>query len=170
MKTKKISVLLLIPLFLFSIQGFSQSKKKKELAGYTIDNYEMECMGTGMDGTQLIKVWGYGRKPDDAILQAKKNAVHGVIFKGILAGKPGCMVKPLVTEPGAETKYNEYFEAFFTNGGKYLNFIALSGDGMQDRIKVGKQYKVGILVSVMHSALRKELEAAGIVKKLDNGF
>ena len=169
MKTGKI-VLLLAAFLMVSVSSFSQSKKKKALAGYTIDNYEMECLGTGMDGSQLIKVWGYGKKPDVAILQAKKNAVHGVIFKGIIAGKPGCMNKPLVTESGAEESHSDYFDAFFTDGGKYLSFVALSGDGMQERIKVGKQYKVAIFVSVMHAALRSELENAGIVKKLDSGF
>ena len=155
---------------IFFIHASGQSKSKKEMAGYTIDNYELECMGTGMDGSQLIKVWGYGKKPDDAIIQAKRNAVHGVIFKGIISGKPGCFNKPLAESPSVEDKNADYFNEFFKNGGKYLNFIAISGDGMQDRIKVGKQYKVGIVVSVMHVALRKELESAGIVKRLDNGF
>ena len=40
-----------------------------------------------------------------------------------------------------------------------------------DRIKVSrKQYKVGVVVSVKHSALRRELETAGIINKLGGGF
>ena len=161
--------------FLFCLMALTctitraQSKSKKQLAGYTIDNYEVECVGVGKEGTKLWKVWGYAKKPDAAILQAKRNAVHAAIFKGVYAGK--CpKTEPLLTDPGLEEKNQDYFDDFFRNGGKYLDFVALSGDGMEERVKVGKQYKVAIVVSVMYSRLRKELEEAGIVKSLNNGF
>lgn len=157
--------------FLFSLTTEAQTKKQRTAAGYLVSNYEVECMGTGMDGTQLIKVWGFGRKPDDAIYMAKKNAVHAVIFKGILGGKPGCMTRPLISQPGAEEQHREYFNSFFSNGGRYLAFVSQTGDGKVDRIKVSnKDYKVGIIVAVMHSQLRAELEAAGILKELSRGF
>jgi hypothetical protein len=168
MRTFKLTILLAGAL-LFSFQGFSQ-KKKNPAAFY---NYEVECMGTGMDGTQLLKVWGYGKKPNDAVEDAKKNAVQAVMFKGILNGKPGCMMRPLITEPGAEQQYQDYFTAFFKPSGKYLSFVNISSDGSidpKDRLKVGKQYKVGVIVSVAHASLRKELEAAGIIRGLSTGF
>jgi hypothetical protein len=168
MKTFKIT--LLIGVFvLFSVSGNGQ-KKNNPAAYYS---YEVECMGTGMDGTQLIKSWGYGKKPNDAIEQAKKNAVQAVMFKGITSGKPGCMMRPLITDPGAEQQHQDYFVAFFKEKGKYLNFVSVSSDGSidpKDRLKAGKQYKIGVLVSVSHAALRKELEAAGIIKALGQGF
>lgn len=168
---KKISFLGFVVLLILSVSVSGQTKKQKKMAGYFIDNYEVECMGTGMDGTQLIKVWGFGKKPDQAVYQAKKNAVHAVIFKGINGGKPGCMSRPLITSPGAQVQHGEYFETFFANGGHYLNFVSQTGDGSIDRIKVSKkQYKVGVIVSVRHAALRRELETAGIIKKLGGGF
>ncbi|MFA5815192.1 MAG: hypothetical protein WC865_06195 [Bacteroidales bacterium] len=148
----------------------AQTRKEKKIAGYIDKNYEVECLGTGTQGSQLMKVWGYGKSPEDAVIQAKRNAVHAVIFKGITAGQ-GCMKRPLVTDPGAEQAKSDYFDLFFAPAGKYLNFVSLSGEGVQDRIKVDrKTYKVAINVSVMHTALRQELEAAGIVKKLGAGF
>lgn len=168
---KKIGLIGVVVLLMVATAGYAQTKKEKKMAGYVIGNYEVECMGTGMDGTQLIKVWGYGNKPDDAIYQAKKNAVHAVIFKGITGGKPGCMTRPLVTKPGAEVQHADYFNTFFTNGGHYLNFVSQSGDGSVDRIKVDKkQYKVGVIVAVKHAELRCELETAGIIPKLSSGF
>lgn len=168
---KKIGLITIVLLLMISVAGFAQSKKEKKMAGYVISNYEVECMGTGMDGTQLVKVWGYGKKPEDASYQAKKNAVHAVVFKGIYGGKPGCMNRPLVSKPGAEVQHADYFETFFSDGGHYLSFISQSGDGSMDRIKVDKnQYKVGVIVSVKHTALRRELETAGIIPKLGDGF
>ncbi|MBN1185008.1 MAG: hypothetical protein JXB49_22170 [Bacteroidales bacterium] len=148
----------------------AQTKREKKIAGYIDSNYEVECLGTGLQGSQLIKIWGYGKSPEDAMIQAKRNAVHAVIFKGIVAGQ-GCMKRPLLNEPGAEQAHEDYFKLFFSPAGKYLNFVSLSGEGVQERIKIDKKtYKVAINVSVMHSALRQELEAAGIAKKLDAGF
>jgi len=168
---KKITGSLII-LFIFAVVSVNaQSKKEQKVAGYLIGNYEVECMGTGMDGTQLIKVWGFGKKPEAAIYQAKRNAVHAVIFKGILTGKPGCMQRPLVTKPGAETQHADFFQNFFSDGGSYLRFVAQTGDGQVDRIKIdSRTYKVGVIVSVQHAALRRELETAGIIPKLGEGF
>jgi hypothetical protein len=169
--TKRIGFIGFIAFLFISVSLVGQTKKQRKMAGYLISNYEVECMGTGMDGTQLIKVWGFGKKPDVAVYQAKKNAVHAVIFKGINNGKPGCMTRPLITQPGAEVQHGAFFETFFADGGHYLNFVSQTGDGSLDRIKVSKkQYKVGVVVSVSHAALRRELETAGIINKLGGGF
>lgn len=169
MKTTKISALFIFLVLCFSLNG--QTRNQKKAAGYVIGNYEVECMGTGMDGTQLVKVWGFGKNPNDAIYQARKNAVHAVLFKGIIGGKPGCMQSPLVNKPGAEVQHADYFNNFFSDGGSYLRFCSQTGDGSVDRIKIDKKtYKVGVIVSVMHAQLRRELEAAGIIQQLGQGF
>lgn len=149
----------------------SRTSKEAKMAGYVSGNYEIECMGTGMDGTQLVKVWGFGTDPDKAAYQSRKNAVHAVLFKGINAGKPGCMTRPIVNQPGAEELHREFFNTFFTDGGRYLQFVSLSNDGTVDRIRItNREYKVGSILSVRHAALREELEAGGIIKKLGQGF
>jgi hypothetical protein len=53
---------------------------------------------------------------------------------------------------------------------KYVNFVNNGIPAPGDIIQVGKQYKVGVRVSVSKDALRKEMEAAGIVKALGAGF
>ena len=50
----------------------SRTTKEARMAGYVSGNYEIECMGTGMDGTQLVKVWGFGTDPDQAAYQSRK--------------------------------------------------------------------------------------------------
>ncbi len=54
-----------------------------------------------------------------------------------------------------------------------MKYVSLSNDGSidtDDRLKVGKEYKIGVVVSVMKDQLRKDLEKAGIIKALDAGF
>ena len=101
-------------LILLMITGsaFSQAKKKADKATDEW-RYEIECAGIGTDGTYLIKVWSYSKKGSVAITQAKKNAVHGIIFKGFAGGGQGCnSQKPLVTNPNIESEKEEFFKPF----------------------------------------------------------
>jgi hypothetical protein len=135
--------------------------------------YEIEAVGTGVQGTYLIKVWSYSKKPEVAIEQAKKNAVHGIIFRGFsgIQGVPG--QKALSSNPNLVEEKADYFKPFFDNGGKYMKFVSLTNDGAVaagDRMKIGKEYKVGVVVSVNVSSLRSDLEAAGVLRGLSSGF
>ena len=173
MKKQIIVSLILIMTTTMSILGQSRKQVKADQA--TKDwRYEIECAGIGSDGTYLVKVWSYSKKPSIAITQAKKNAVHGIIFKGFAGGGQGCVPqKPLANNPNLEMEKADFFEPFFEEGGKYMKFVTESSAGMvgaEDRLKVGKEYKVGVIVSVSKDLLRQDLEAAGIVRGLNSGF
>ncbi len=159
---KKFSICLIVVLL-----SVSSVKAQSDPANY---NYEVQFLRTGLEGTELFKVYAYCKKERDCFEYAKMDAVKAIVFKGI----PGSgMQRPMVTEVGAEDKYRDFFKEFFKEGGKYLNYVAISNDGSiaeDDRLKVGKKLKIGVIVSVQKANLRKELEAAGIVKKLDAGF
>ena len=133
-------------------------------------------MGTGTQGTYLIKVFSYNKKPKVAMAQAKKNAVHGIIFKGFAGDRAsGCSTqKPLARNPSVEFDQEDFFKDFFADGGRYMKFVSSSNDGSVaagDITKVSKKlYKIGVVVSVHKDALRKDLEAAGILKGLASGF
>jgi hypothetical protein len=173
MKTKLITTLAFL---LFATVNFAQSAGKQKKADKATREwrYEIECAGIGKDGTYLIKVWSYSKNANIAISQAKKNAIHGVIFKGFSGGGQGCTSqKALATNPNIEEEKADFFEPFFEEGGKYMKYVTESSDGnidAGDRVKVGKEYKIGVLVSVSKDALRKDLEAAGIIKGLSSGF
>lgn len=133
-------------------------------------DYEVQFIRTGAEGTELIKVFSYGDNEKDCIEASKLNAIRAVLFKGI----PGSgLLKPMITEIGAEEKYKKFFDEFLKPGGKYLNYVALSTDGAidaKDRLRVGSKLKIGIALSIQKANLRKELEAANIIKTLSSGF
>jgi hypothetical protein len=135
--------------------------------------YEIEPVNVGTTGSRLIKVWSYSKKVEGAIEQAKKNAVHAIIFRGYNGMNGVSSQKPLAANPNLEEEKKDFFESFFAEGGKYMKFVSITNDGTieaKDRLKVGKRYKVGVIVSVNYAALRKDLEEAGIIKKLGAGF
>ena len=163
--------LFLIMLTSFGLSISAQNKKAdKDTRNWV---YEIEPVSVGAQGSYLIKVWSYSKKPIVALEQAKKNAVHGIIFKGFtgIQGVPG--QRPLTNNPNLEVEQAEFFKNFFAEGGKYMKFVNITNDGSvaaEDRLKIGKEYKIGVVVSVNVAGLRKDLEDAGMVRGLNSGF
>ena len=160
---------------LSSFDGSAQFNKRKKSKKDTHNfRYEIECIDTGARGTVAIKVFSYSKKPKIAIEAAKRNAVHGIIFKGFpRAGK--CQKKdPLARNPNLEQEHEEFFKEFFKDGGKYLKFVNASTDGAiegGDISKISKrEYKIGINVSVNRAALEKDLVSANIIEGLGSFF
>jgi hypothetical protein len=150
-----------------------QTRKERKILYHSQYNYEIEPVGVGQDGTKVFKVWGVGKDVNEAIMKAKADAVAACIFKGLTGGAGSAPTPPIISEPNAEDKYADYFETFFEVGGKYLQYIAVTTDGDpsgQDRLKLKKGYKVAIYVQVMYDALRRQLEADKIARRLDTGF
>lgn len=174
MKTffNKATILTVIFIAFGLVSNAQLNKKRKAQKDTEAWRYEIECVGIGKAGTKVIKVWSYSKKAKIAIAQAKKNAVHGIIFQGYAGGGQGCTSqKPLASNPSVEQEKQEFFDNFFNiNGGKYMKFVSSSGDSTPTVMKVGKEYKIGVVVTVMSSNLRKDLEAAGIVRGLSSGF
>ena len=145
----------------------SISFSQKKTAGYY--TYKTECLGVELDGSQTLKAWGNGRNRADAVEQAKKNAVRDVIFKGILDGKQECNQKPIVFEINAQEKYEDYFNAFFSDGGEYKNFISLKDERIFDKIsrdrkKTTESVTNGVVVRVLRGELKKKLITDSIIK------
>ena len=168
---KKNLLLVLVMIMAIPIATFAQKKAKADKE--TIEwRYELEATQTGVQGTYQIKVWSYSKDANIAAEQAKKNAVHGVIFRGF-AGTPDGRVKgqkPLTNNPNLEQEQDKFFKEFFADGGKYQKYVSYSNNANMERIKYGKEYKVGVIVTVNVSELRKDLENAGIIKSLNAGF
>ncbi len=170
-------VITLITLLCFDANAQRRKLRKKAKKDMLEWRYELECMGIGVSGTYLVKVWSYSRDPQIAIEQAKKNAIHGIIFRGYSGNREnGCVtVAPMVSNPNIEIEKKDFFKDFFADGGKYQKFINLTADGAvaaSDRIKISrKEYKIGVVVSVRKDLLRKDLIAAGIIESFESfGF
>ncbi|NOR28336.1 MAG: hypothetical protein GQ540_07395 [Lutibacter sp.] len=175
MKQKMKSSIVLIVLLLIGVNVNAQWKKNKANEDSKIWRYDLECEGIGKQGSKLVKVWSYSKNPKHAISRAMKNAVHGIIFKGYAGGGTGCT--PSKALVGSATKVEEhasFFDAFFLDGGEYLKYVSAATDGNigpGDRLKVSRrEYKIGVVVNVLHGQLRKRLEEEGILRGLSSGF
>lgn len=122
----------------------------------------ISCMGVELDGSQTLRVLGYGRNKRDAKEQAMKNAVWAVIFDGIREGTPGCDMRPLVSEVNARERYEDYFNKFFADGGDYKKFVSLRdtrknfAKKAKDRIGYSYETTVRVLCPKLKSHLKKD--------------
>ena len=168
---KKLFLLCLIGVLVNA--SFAQKVKDRRALFNNWNNYEVSTVQVGQDGTKFLKVWGYGKRVDLAVTQAKKNAVHACIFRGI-PGNANAMATPaLCPDPTILDNNVDYFYDFFETGSTYLGFVNLTTDGIpsgQDKREVKGGYKVAIYVQVMYDNLKKKLQSDGIIKSLNSGF
>lgn len=128
--------------------------------------YDIVGAGSGSEGTVLVKVFVYAKKVTDNDL--KRAAVHGVIFRGCSGNNSGAS-QPAMASPSVETDKASFFNAFFTEDGQCLNYASVVS-GSYERIKTSKGYKVGAIIQVNKTTLRKDLEKAGTIRSLSSGF
>lgn len=162
-------ILLFTCMCLCCLTAFADKKKKADEDSFKF-RYDIEYSKTAADGLLMVKVWSYSKKADIALEQCRKNAVHGVLFKGYAASTSTASQKPLVKDASIESTKADYFQAFFADNGPYMRYVSAVIDGTTEVRKVGKEYKIGVVVTVNKDMLRKHLEEAGIIKGLTSGF
>lgn len=162
-----ITVLLLATTTIFA----QNSARKKSITSW--DSYEITTEKVGVEGTKFVKVWGFGKTVDKAVMAAKRNAVHACLFRGLPSAPNANATPAICKDPNTFKNNEEYFEAFFAPGGDYLKFVNLTTDGVpsgQDRRKIKGGYKCALYVQVMFDNLKRQMETDGIVRKLSTGF
>ena len=168
--TNKISIILA---GLFILIGLSSCGVKKKANEDTAQwRYETECAGReGVKGVYSLLVYSYSRNADVAVEQAKKNAVHSVVFQGV-SGEKCTSKRPLIENATLDQRQEAFFESFFSDGGDYMKFAVRSTDASGTKVmKLSKrEYKVGVKVDVNIEQLRKHLEKSGIIKGLGSMF
>lgn len=157
--------LLIITILVASVVIVSCNPQKKTAGNYT---YKTECLGIEMDGSQTVQAWGNGRNRFDACEQAKKNAVADVLFKGINEGKMDCEKHPILSEPNARQKNEDYFNKFFADGGEYNNYVSLKDERLEQKIlrsrKGGrKSVTHGFVVRIDRAGLKQKMIGDGIL-------
>ncbi len=125
----------------------------------------IRCLGVELDGSQTLRVQGYGRNRSDAKEQAMKNAVWAVIFDGIRDGVEGCNMRPLVAEVNAKERYEDYFNIFFADNGAYKQYVSLqdtkkrSGGKVKDKLG----YSYDLTIRVLRAELKARLKADNVI-------
>lgn len=130
--------------------------------------FETQCLGVEEDGTQTVRVWGFGKKRKDAVEQAMKTAVRDILFKGIQSGMEGCNTRPMLTEVNARERHATYFNKFFADGNrfrKYVSFKDEKGKKSREHTDGSLGTRWSIVVRVKCPQLRQRLVKDKIISK-----
>lgn len=130
--------------------------------------FEVSCDQKAVQGEQIMTVFSVGKTEAEALREARRNAVRAIVFRGIQTS--ACTEPPLLTPDKLTEKADKYFDEFFREAGQYLAYVEYSGDEVESRVKVGKQIKIGSIVTVHVGRLRADLEKAGIIESMSGIF
>lgn len=125
-------------------------------------------LSANMDGSYVIRVQVRSKDAVTAFVDAQRKAVKEVIFDGVKAGNNGISdLKPLCFDKNAQEKYEDYWNAFFSDNGPWKDFASYA-----DRRAIttryerdGRQMIETGTVTVKRADLKKRLQEDGIIPK-----
>ena len=126
-----------------------------------------QIISTELDGSYAIRCWGKGRNSDEAMKEVKKQAVYEVVFNGVTSASANIQsLKPLILTLNAKDKYAEWSNAFFADGGEYLNYCSKHDrrTGSSRFVRNRNEVLCQAVVSVDVAGLKKLLKESGIIK------
>ena len=168
MKFFKICIiaLLIVPInHLFSQTNSNRRVNEERTRNWQYESICSESGGTG--SSYLIQVTSYVGDVRLALNQAKKNAIHAVLFKGVAGNNLGCTAKEPLIKNGVYNDNFEYFEDFFYNTRQYNQYATSpSGTAESSEKLKRKMNKVTFIISVNVDELRKKLEYDKIIEPM----
>lgn len=130
-------------------------------------SYNIAGCGQGKNGAYLVKVSMVVKDVKTARELMRRNAVHGVLFRGFTADAGGgTQQKPLIQDPNIERTKADFFNAFWNEKSyeRYVQMIATSFTS----VKQNKEYEVSATFLVDKEALLRFLEESGVIKGFSN--
>ena len=129
-------------------------------------NMPSQVLSSTSEGTYVIRVQVRAKDAVIAFTDGQRKAVEEVIFKGVKAGSNGISdLKPLCFDLNAREKYEDYFNAFFRDGGAWTQYASLKDKrvGSTRYQRDGRQMVESVTVTVNRAGLKARLQADGII-------
>lgn len=123
---------------------------------------EVNYAGNSEPGTLLLNTAGYGRTKKEAIINAEKNAIYNVLFKGI----PGTQYAlPLVADGESVLKKQKKYFDLLLDGEGYKRFMMLSDQQTGFVPMTSGSENIQNRVKIDVTSLRRDLETNQIIRK-----
>lgn len=157
---KKLTLLMLLFCFMQTIT----------LAQIALANYQTQCVSIETDGYATIKIWDTKKGVKYLPEQARKDAIHAILFSGISSAN-GCSTQaPILNKTEEQENFKSIQKRFFSKKGKWAMFTRSSATETTLPANLGVQNWKVYQVSVSKNELRNYLEEQKIIKSLNNGF
>ncbi len=148
--------------------GCASAPKPPTAADWMAGTYELDCDRVGQEGEQVVKVWTTARSVDRALVEARRNAVRGILLRGLSTSQ--CQVPPLLRPGDMTPEASRYLATFFATGGQYEGYVSRAGDEAMDKVNIKGGVKVASLVVVARGRLQADLEKARVIRGFSGGL
>ena len=156
---KKLSLLIAV----FAMVFLASCGSRHSQAYYDMPS---KVLSAHSDGTYVVRVQVRAKDGVVAFTEARRKVVKEIIFDGIQAANKGVEdLKPLCFDMNAHEKYEDYWNAFFSDGGPWMQFTSY-----KDRRVVttryerdGRQMVETGTVTVDRAGIKKKLQEDGII-------
>ena len=151
-----------LALLLLTNTAFAQ--KNNEKRSVLDQQYEVQYIGVGQDGTKVFTVTTTAKDATEGIAMAKRDAIAACLFRGIAASEQTKATPAIVSYAVAEENIG-FFENFLalptkkTPGGQYHRFI--NKTGQPKTVKNGKMYTISVDVQVLYDDLLQYMQDKG---------
>lgn len=168
---RNLSKILCMLLAVVVCHNTSIAQKNNEKLSVLDQQYEVQYIGVGQDGTKVFNVKTTAKDAETAIAMAKRDAVAACLFRGITASEQTKATPAIVGYSVAEENIN-FFENFLalptkkTPAGQYVRFI--NKTGQPQAAKECKKYTVSLDVQVLYDELLKYMQEKGYAKKVES--
>ena len=158
-------------LALLLVANCAFAQKNNEKRSILDQQYEVQYIGVGQDGTKVFTVTTTAKNANDGVEMAKRDAVAACLFRGITASGNTKETPAIISYAKAEDNI-EFFEKFLalptnkTPGGQYHRFI--NKTGQPSSVKEGKVYKVSVDVQVLYDKLVEYMQEKGYAENVKN--
>ena len=132
--------------------------------------YQTECVSLNTDAYVVIRIWNTKKGLKYKMENARKEAIHSILYAGI-AGGNGCSTQPaLLNTPEDRTNFKTIEKRFFSKKGEWARFTRdATENSFGTKNVVSATCKI-YQVSIGRKDLRKYLEEKKIIKPLNSGF
>lgn len=169
---KKLIKLGFIPaLLLFLTANSVFAQKNNEKRSVLDQQYEVQYIGVGQDGTKVFTVTTTAKNATEGIEMAKRDAIAACLFRGITASEQTKATPAIVSYAVAEENIT-FFENFLalptkkTPGGQYHRFI--NKTGQPKSVKNGKVFSISVDVQVLYDELLQYMQDKGYAQDIKN--
>jgi len=154
---------------IFTLSLSAQTNREQNIADRNTAEWRYDAICSGSGGAEtnyLIRISVYVPDQRLALEQAKKNAVHAVLFKGVSGNNQGCSQKDQLVDYQISSSNIGYFNNFFNNN-TYSRFATSPTGVATEIVKLDrKNLRVDFVISVQIASLRSQLETDGILSSL----
>jgi len=132
--------------------------------------FQSECESLAKSGYIDVTIWDSKKGANYSIEQARKDAIHTILYSGI-AGSKNCSSQPPILNSDEErSKFDKIQKDFFSKNGQWTRYTTSAKKSNAKPETVSDKNWNFYTVTVAKQELRKYLEEQKIINSLTKGF